>query len=95
MPEMDGTEFIRVYRKEADTPIILLTALLDEADKVVGLELGAGDYVTKPFGMREVTKRIGCHRRSAGPGPSGICIPSGKARRDTWSRNGICAGDSN
>lgn len=58
MPEMDGSEFIRVFRKESDTPIILLTARLEEADKVVGLELGADDYVTKPFGMREVLARI-------------------------------------
>ena len=66
MPEMDGTEFIRVYRKEADTPIILLTARLDEADKVVGLELGADDYVTKPFGMREVLARIHAVLRRSG-----------------------------
>jgi DNA-binding response OmpR family regulator len=58
MPEMDGFEFIRTYRKEADTPIILLTARLEESDKVVGLELGADDYVTKPFGMRELVARI-------------------------------------
>ena len=58
MPEMDGYEFIRVYRKERNTPIILLTAKMDESDKVIGLELGADDYVTKPFGMRELLARI-------------------------------------
>jgi len=58
MPEMDGYEFIRIYRRERDTPIILLTAKLKESDKVVGLELGADDYVTKPFGMRELAARI-------------------------------------
>jgi DNA-binding response OmpR family regulator len=58
MPEMTGYDFIRVYRKERATPIILLTAKLDESDKVLGLELGADDYVTKPFGMRELTARI-------------------------------------
>ena len=58
MPEMDGYDFIRVYRKERDTPIILLTARLEESNKVVGLELGADDYVTKPFGMRELVARI-------------------------------------
>ncbi len=58
MPEMDGYEFIRVYAKERDTPIILLTARLEETDKVLGLELGADDYVTKPFGMRELLARI-------------------------------------
>jgi DNA-binding response OmpR family regulator len=58
MPEMDGYAFIRNYRKEADAPIILLTARLEESDKVLGLELGADDYVTKPFGMRELVARI-------------------------------------
>ena len=58
MPEMDGYEFIRAYRRERDTPIILLTARLGESDKVVGLELGADDYVTKPFGMRELVARV-------------------------------------
>ena len=58
MPEMTGYEFIRAYRKEHATPIILLTAKLEESDKVLGLELGADDYVTKPFGMRELVARI-------------------------------------
>jgi DNA-binding response OmpR family regulator len=58
MPEMSGYDFIRAYRKEQETPIILLTAKLDESDKVLGLELGADDYVTKPFGMRELVARI-------------------------------------
>ena len=58
MPEMDGFEFIRTYRKESETPIILLTARMEESDKVVGLELGADDYITKPFGMRELVARI-------------------------------------
>ena len=58
MPEMNGTEFIRVYRKERGTPIILLTAKIEETDKVLGLELGADDYITKPFGMRELVARI-------------------------------------
>jgi DNA-binding response OmpR family regulator len=57
MPEMDGSEFIRVYRKESQTPIILLTARLDETDKVLGLELGADDYITKPFSPRELIAR--------------------------------------
>lgn len=65
MPEMDGYEFIRIYRKEKDTPIILLTAKLEETDKVLGLELGADDYVTKPFGMRELLARIRAVMRRA------------------------------
>lgn len=58
MPEMGGYDFMRLYRKEADTPIIILTAKLEESDKVLGLELGADDYVTKPFGMAELAARI-------------------------------------
>ncbi|MFQ5341493.1 MAG: response regulator [Anaerolineae bacterium] len=58
MPEMSGDEFMRIYTREKDTPIILLTAKVEESDKVVGLELGADDYVTKPFSMRELVARI-------------------------------------
>jgi DNA-binding response OmpR family regulator len=66
MPEMDGYEFIRVYHKEKGTPIILLTAKLEESDKVLGLELGADDYITKPFGMRELAARVRAVLRRAG-----------------------------
>jgi DNA-binding response OmpR family regulator len=69
MPEMDGFEFIRAYRKESDKPIILLTAKLEESDKVIGLELGADDYITKPFGMRELVARIHSAMRRAGQIP--------------------------
>ena len=74
MPEMGGYDFIRAYRKERETPIILLTAKLDESDKVLGLELGADDYVTKPFGMRELAARIrAVLRRTAQQGaPAGV-----------------------
>jgi len=58
MPEMDGYEFMRLHRKERITPIILLTARVDKDDKVIGLELGADDYVTKPFRPRELLARI-------------------------------------
>ena len=58
MPEINGYEFVRLYRKERDVPIILLTARIEETDKVIGLELGADDYVTKPFGMAELVARI-------------------------------------
>ena len=58
MPEMDGLEFMRLHRKERVTPIILLTAKVDKDDKVIGLELGADDYVTKPFRPRELLARI-------------------------------------
>jgi DNA-binding response OmpR family regulator len=66
MPKMDGYEFLRAFRKEQATPVILLTARLEEMDKVLGLELGADDYVTKPFGMRELVARIRAVLRRAG-----------------------------
>jgi DNA-binding response OmpR family regulator len=58
MPEMGGFEFMRSYRRSSDTPIIVLTARLEENEKVLGLELGADDYVTKPFSMRELAARV-------------------------------------
>jgi DNA-binding response OmpR family regulator len=58
MPSMGGYDFIRAYSKEGDAPIIVLTAKLEENDKVLGLELGADDYVTKPFSPRELTARV-------------------------------------
>jgi DNA-binding response OmpR family regulator len=58
MPQMGGYEFMRAHRQEAETPVIMLTAKIEEGDKVLGLELGADDYVTKPFSMRELTARV-------------------------------------
>jgi len=58
MPEMGGYDFMRAYTREAATPIIILTAKLEENDKVLGLELGADDYVTKPFSPRELVARV-------------------------------------
>jgi DNA-binding response OmpR family regulator len=58
MPEMGGYEFLRLYSKEAETPVIILTAKIEENDRVLGLELGADDYMTKPFSMREMVARI-------------------------------------
>jgi DNA-binding response OmpR family regulator len=66
MPEVDGYEYMRQHRKERETPIILLTAKVDEDDKVIGLELGADDYVTKPFSPRELTSRIRAVLRRTG-----------------------------
>ncbi|MCA9961208.1 MAG: response regulator transcription factor [Anaerolineales bacterium] len=66
MPELGGYDFMRVYRREAETPIIILTAKLDEPDKVLGLEMGADDYVTKPFSMRELTARVRAVMRRTG-----------------------------
>lgn len=58
MPELGGYEFMHAYAREGDAPIIILTARVDEGDRVLGLELGADDYVTKPFSMRELTARV-------------------------------------
>ena len=66
MPEMDGYEFMRIFQKESDTPIILLTAKIEEDDKIIGLELGADDYITKPFSPRELMARIRARLRRAG-----------------------------
>ena len=58
MPEMGGYDFMRLFTKQAETPVIMLTAKLEESDKVAGLELGADDYVTKPFGIQELIARV-------------------------------------
>ena len=66
MPKMDGYDFMRLHRKERETPIILLTAKVEADDRVLGLELGADDYVTKPFRPRELVARIRAVLRRAG-----------------------------
>jgi DNA-binding response OmpR family regulator len=67
MPNLDGFAFMQAYRKQHGVPIILLTARLEESDKVLGLELGADDYVTKPFSMKELLARVrAVLRRAAG-----------------------------
>src|SRR6185369_6781833 len=58
MPEMGGYEFMRIFSKEAATPVIMLTAKVEDEDKVLGLELGADDYMTKPFNVRELIARV-------------------------------------
>lgn len=66
MPEVDGYEFMRRHHREKETPIIVLTARVDESDRIVGLELGADDYVTKPFSPKELVARVrAVLRRSA------------------------------
>jgi two-component system alkaline phosphatase synthesis response regulator PhoP len=58
LPELDGLDVCRALRRESDVPIIMLTARVDEADRLIGLELGADDYITKPFSPRELVARI-------------------------------------
>lgn len=67
MPEMDGWEFLRLFRKEQSTPVIMLTARVEETDKVAGLEMGADDYLTKPFSPRELVARVRAVLRRSGP----------------------------
>jgi two-component system response regulator RegX3 len=70
LPGMDGLELCKKVRLQSDIPIIMLTAKDSELDKVLGLELGADDYVTKPFSMRELLARVkAIMRRAAGPAP--------------------------
>jgi DNA-binding response OmpR family regulator len=66
MPEMDGLEFLKEHRRRAETPVILLTARVEDDDRVVGLELGADDYLTKPFRPRELLARIRAVLRRSG-----------------------------
>ncbi|MDP9330888.1 MAG: response regulator transcription factor [Actinomycetota bacterium] len=63
LPEMSGLDVCRAIRAESDVPIIVVTAKDSEADKVTGLELGADDYVTKPFSVRELVSRVRAHLR--------------------------------
>ena len=58
LPKLDGFEVCRMLRKETNVPILILTAKSEEVDRIVGLELGADDYVTKPFSMRELVARV-------------------------------------
>jgi len=65
LPELDGLEVARILRKEMIVPILMLTARDDEIDRVVGLEVGADDYLTKPFSMRELMARVKAQLRRA------------------------------
>jgi two-component system response regulator RegX3 len=70
LPKLAGLDVCRAIRAESQVPILILTAKDSEADKVAGLELGADDYVTKPFSMRELVSRVRAHLRRAGMGQS-------------------------
>jgi DNA-binding response OmpR family regulator len=67
MPEMDGYQFLKLYRRERSVPVIIVTARDEESDAVMGLELGADDYVIKPFRMRELAARVRAVLRRAEP----------------------------
>ncbi len=78
LPELSGIEVCRIIRQESGVPILMLTAKTSELDKVVGLELGADDYVTKPFSLRELSARIrALLRRTEQPaaeGPASVAV---------------------
>jgi DNA-binding response OmpR family regulator len=88
LPGMDGLEVCRVLRKETSVPILMLTAKGAEVDKVVGLEVGADDYVTKPFGMRELVARVKAllRRSDVRPGADSEVFASGDLRIDMARR---------
>jgi two-component system OmpR family response regulator len=77
MPEMDGLEVCRQIRKTSDTPILFLSARDEEIDRVLGLEIGGDDYVTKPFSPRELVARVNAILRRARNAP--VPLPAAKA----------------
>jgi two-component system response regulator RegX3 len=79
LPDVDGLDVCRLLRARSDLPIIVISARADEADRVAGLELGADDYVSKPFGVREVVARIRAVMRRVNP-EQGAAIPERHGR---------------
>ncbi|MGC9333439.1 MAG: response regulator [Anaerolineae bacterium] len=94
LPAMDGLDVCRHLRRVSGVPIIMLTARVEEADRVVGLELGADDYVTKPFSPRELVARVRSNlRRASGQvGPTAI-VRAGDIELDTDSLTAIVGGE--
>ncbi|MEJ5200011.1 MAG: response regulator transcription factor [Anaerolineae bacterium] len=83
LPGIDGLEVARILRRERDTPIIMLTARVEDTDKIVGLELGADDYVTKPFNPRELVARVrAVLRRATGGAPAAEILRVGGLELD-------------
>jgi two-component system response regulator RegX3 len=86
LPEISGLDLCRMMRAESNVPIIMITARDTEADKVAGLELGADDYVTKPFSMRELVARVRANLRrtalAAGPVAEGEILTGGPVALD-------------
>ncbi len=95
LPRLDGYSVCRILRQESDVPIIMLTARQDEVDRIAGLELGADDYVTKPFSFGELLARIRAILRRTERQPSGSSrevLDAGSLRVDTSSRRAWRAG---
>jgi len=74
IPKLDGFELVKLVRKESRVPVLMLTARKEEVDRVLGLELGADDYVTKPFGVRELLARVKALLRRAGPAEASASV---------------------
>src|SRR5919205_2137686 len=73
LPQLDGLDFTREFRKTSNAPIIMLTARAEESDKLIGLELGADDYMTKPFSPKELVARVRTVlRRASGSGSADV-----------------------
>jgi DNA-binding response OmpR family regulator len=82
MPEMDGIDVCRAIRRESDVPIIMLTARVEEIDKLIGLEIGADDYITKPFSPRELVARVKVVLRRVSGDSSAEVIRAGQVSLD-------------
>jgi DNA-binding response OmpR family regulator len=93
LPDVDGFDLCRRLRGSADVPILILTARDEEADRVIGLELGADDYLTKPFSPRELVARVRAVLRRAEPEPpESRVIEVGELSVDLRTRNATFAG---
>ena len=86
LPDMDGLDVCRGIRARSDVPIIIVTARGDEPDRVVGLELGADDYVVKPFGLRELIARIRAVTRRGRTAPTDEAVQVGELEVDPRAR---------
>jgi DNA-binding response OmpR family regulator len=95
LPDADGLDLCRRLRDGGDVPILILTARDEEADRVIGLELGADDYLTKPFSPRELVARVRAVLRRAEPGPpDSRVVEVGALRVDLRTRSASFAGSS-
>jgi two-component system, OmpR family, response regulator RegX3 len=97
LPELSGLDVCRMIRERSMVPIVMVTAKDSEADKVAGLELGADDYVTKPFSVRELVSRVRAHLRRAAMGtslPPEEVLEGGPVRLDVPRHEVAVRGDS-
>jgi len=90
---MHGFEVCRAIRKDSDVPIVMLTARTEEVDKVVGLELGADDYMTKPFSMKELLARVRARLRRRENAPGDQVLTAGPIRIDLLRREATRHGE--